>query len=340
MENSKPSNQTDEIDIGQLFSRIGKTMHNGWMGFMRFLATLRRIPFENKLSFTIIIVASLVIAFLFAFFLKKNYYESNLILSSEYLNKRLAINTVDKLSLLAQESNKKGLARALNLPDTLADNIIGFEVKPFVEERDIVELEVLKEQLRNSSVTAKNQEAIDQIIQRIEIENRHAFEITVRTLNPSVIPNLQNAVVGYFRENPYIKKRIEISKLNLNRRKEKLESDVRKIDSLKNVIYENFKNMAEQSREGSNNVIMSDKAVTDPVEIYTQGLNIYDQLQEVNRKLYLQPDFEIVDGFTEFSEPASASLLKTIFYAVLIGIVIAYIDVALRSFNSYLANLK
>ncbi len=311
-----------------------------WMGLMRFLATLRRIPFENKISFTVIIVASIGIAFIFSFFLKKNYYESNLILSSEYLNKRLAVSTVEKLSLLAQERSKKGLARALNLEDTLADNIISFEVKPFVEERDIVELEVLKEQLRNTGLNTKNQQAIDQVVQRIEIENRHAFEITVRTLNPSVIPNLQTAIVGYFRENPYIKRRIEINKANLLRRKEKLEGDVSKIDSLKSVIYQNFKSMAEQSRQGSNNVILSDKAVTDPVEIYNQGLLIYDQLQEVNRKLYLQPDFEVVDGFTEFSEPASASLLKTVFYAVLIGIVIAYIDVALRSFNSYLANLK
>lgn len=327
------------MDLGRLFARIGNGIRNAWLGFMRFLALMRRIPIENKVSFLAIISASIVIGFLFSSYLSKNYFESTMILSSDYLNKRLAENTMDKLSQLADEKNKSGLARELALPDTLANNIIGFGVRPFIDEDDIVKLEVLKEQLR-SAQTDKNQQVINEVVQRIEIENRHAFEITVRTLKPSVIPNLQEAIVKYFRTNPYIRKRIEVEKKVLLERKEKLQSDIRKLDSLKIVMYENYRNMAEQSRQGSNNVILSDKAVTDPIQIYEQARQIYRELEDVEERLYLQPDFEIVDGFTEFSEPASASMPIMIFYSVLIGIAIAYLDIALRSFNKYLANLR
>ncbi|HEX8061265.1 MAG TPA: hypothetical protein VF473_10040 [Cyclobacteriaceae bacterium] len=338
MESQKPDAKSDEIDLGALFSKIGDFFGNAWLNFMRFLAIIRRVPFENKLSFFLIIFASVAIGTSFTIFLQKNYYESKMILSSDYLNKRLAESAIEKLDALAKEKNKHGLAKTLGISDSAANNIISFDVHPFIEEKDLIELEVLKEQLRNAQTT-NNQKVIDQVVERIEIENRHAFEITVRTLTPSVIGNLQEAIVGYFERNPYIRKRIEINKQNLVEKKEKLERDIQKLDSLKYVIFENYQSMASQSR-GSNNVILSDKSVTDPIEIYTKDSDIYSEYQSVTRALFLQGDFEIVDGFTEFSEPASASLATMVLYSIIIGVIIAYTDVALRSFNTYLANLK
>ena len=339
MNSQKPDSKSDEIDLGQLFVRIGDFFANAWMGFMRFLAMMRRVPFDNKLSFFLIIAGSIIVGSGFTFFIRKNYYESKMILSSDYLNKRLAESTIDKLAALAREQNKKGLAKTLGIPDSLANNIVSFSIRPFVEEKDLIELEVLKEQLRNAQVNSKNQQVIEEVVERIEIENRHAFEITVRTLNPSVIGNLQEAIVGYFERNPYIKKRIEITKENLREKKNKLEHDIQKLDSLKFVIYENYKNMAEQNR-GSNNVILSDKAVSDPVQIYNKDTEIYKEYQEVTEDLFLQKDFELVEGFTEFSEPASPSIVVMLIYSMFIGVIVAYADVAVRTFNKYLANLK
>lgn len=340
MDNQKPNTSSDEIDLGQLFSKIGDFFGNIGLGFMRFLALLRKIPLENKAAFALIIAASIVIGITYSNFLDKKYYESTMILSSNYLNKRLVDNTIDKLNLLASEPTKKGLARVLNIPDTLANNILGFTARPFIAEQDLIELEVLKEQLKNAQTNAKNEQVIEQVVKRIEIENRHAFEISVRTLNPTVIADLQTALVNFFRNNEYIKRRIEVNKSNLLEKKQKLTNDLEKLDSLKFIIYDNYKTMAAQGRQGSNNVILSDKAVTDPVEIYNQDLNLYNQLQEINEDLYLQKDFEIVDGFTEFSEPSSASTLKVIVICILVGIVVAYLLVALYSFNKYLENLS
>jgi hypothetical protein len=340
MENQKPTNQSDEIDLGQLFSKIGDFFKNIGFGVLKFLATLRRIPIDNKLAFILIILGSIVLGVSYSQLLKKNFYESTMILSSDYLNKRLVDNTIDKLNLLADEKNKKGLAKVLNIPDTLAKNILEFTAKPFVAEKDLIELEVLKEQLKNAQANAKNEKVIEQVVQRIEIENRHAFEITVKTLNPTVITDLEKALVNFFRNNDYIKNRIEINKSNLLEKQTKLKSDVRKLDSLKSVIYDNYKSMATQSRQGSNNVILSDKAVTNPVEIYDQDLNLYNQLQAINSQLYLQKDFEVVDGFTEFSEPASASPTKIILIFTGIGILLSYLAVGLVAFNKYLSSIS
>jgi len=336
MEGQKPQSKSDEIDLGQLFSRIGDSIHSGWMGLMRFLALVRRIPLENKVLFSSIVVATVALGIYFTLNVQQTYYESSMVFSSDYLNKRLAENIVDKLDGLAKEKNKSGLARTLDVSDKVADNVVGFEVEPFMAETDVVELEVFKEQLRNTK-TNVNQKVIEEVIDRIEVENRHAYQITVRTLKPDVINNLQAGVINHFRTIPYIKKRVEANRENLLDMKTKLSRDVAKLDSLKLVIYESYRELARG--RGSNNVILNDKA-SDPALLYEQGLDIYELYEEVTRDIYLQKDFEVVDGFAEFSSPASASFSMMILYSILAGIFFAYLVIALLGFNSYLANLK
>jgi len=340
MENQQKPVQNDEIDLGQLFAKIGEFFKGLGLGLMRFFALLRKVPIENKSIFIVSVIIVSGLAFAYGVLLKKKFYESTMILSSNYLNKRIVDNSIEKLNLLAEEEDASGLAKVLNIQDTLADNIAKFEAKPFVAETDLIELEVLKEQLKSAQENTKNSKVIDQVIQRIEIENRHAFEVKVRTYNPAVISNLQNSLVNYFRDNEYIKKRIEINKQTLLQKKNKLQDESKKLDSLKGVSYANYKTMAEQGRQGSNNVILSDRAVTNPIEVYNQDLNLYNELQQVERQLYIQPDFEVIDGFTEFSEPASASLPKMLAQALLVAIGLGYLIVALREFNKYLASLS
>jgi len=338
MEGQKPETKSDEIDLGQLFSRIGSGFRSGWLNFMRFLADLRRIPLQNKILFVLIIAASIVVGIAYSTVVRKNYYESKMILSSDYLNKRLAENIIDKLNALASESNKHGLAITLGIDDSVANKINSFDITEFMAETDIVELEVLKEQLRAAATTA-NKKVIDQVIERIEIENRHAFEITVRTSHPSVVSTLEKAIVGYFRNNPYISKRVEINERNLNDLKNKLSRDIGKLDSIKLGIYESYKQMATQSK-GSNNVILGEKVVADPVEIFTQSIDIYDLYEDVNSDLFTRRDFEIIDGFTQLSEPSNTRKSEVVLVSILIGIVVAYLLVALSRFNRYLANLQ
>jgi hypothetical protein len=98
--------------------------------------------------------------------------------------------------------------------------------------------------------------------------------------------------------------------------------------------------MARQNREGSNNVILSDKYLTDPMEIYSEDLNLNDEILEINEKLYIQSDFEVVDGFTTFKEPESASLFKILAISFLASWVAGYLIIGLWIFDQYLANFS
>lgn len=336
MEPQKPEPKSDDIDLGRLFSRIGAGIHGTWMGGMRLLATLRRVPLENKFLFGSIIVAVVILGVVFRIGLAKNYYESKMIFSSDYLNNKLASSMVDNLNALTGEKSKAGLAEALNLPDSVAGKINGFEIIPFIDKTDVVlEVEILKEQLRATRVPA-NKVLIEDILERIELEDRHAYEITVRTLSPSIIGTIQEAVVNYFRRNPYIQKRIEINKVNLTAMKANLSRDINKLDSLKRALYTRYESSGSQA---SSTVYVAEKSLN-PAEIFTEGAEVYRLYNRVSMDLYTQKDFEVIDGFTHFTEPANSSLTRTILNSLLIGLLIAYFVVALRNFNRYLANLQ
>jgi len=48
MENLQKREGSDEIDLGQLLSKIGDSIRNVGLAFLRFLALIRKIPVDNK----------------------------------------------------------------------------------------------------------------------------------------------------------------------------------------------------------------------------------------------------------------------------------------------------
>ncbi len=340
MENQKqiePSN--GEMDLGAFFSRIGEILASIWHSFIMGIANFRRTSIQNAKLLILMAVIGIGAGVLYDKYGRRKFYESIMILNSDYINKRTIDNAMEKLNLLASEPGKTGLIELLHINDSLASNIMSFEAKPFIDENDIIELRILKEQLKNSKLELENPKVIDDVVSRLEIENRHAFEIKVKLYNPNKFKDLEKALVSYIKDNSYVKKRIEITKALNIERKTKLLRESQKLDSLKAVIYDNFRSMADQSRQGSNNVILSDRPVTGPMEVYSRDLTLYNELETVNKSLYLQEDFEVVDGFTELNIPASTRLSTIVILYSLFFIGVGYLIVAFRRLNKYLESL-
>ena len=339
MDENKPRNQSsDEIDLSQVFKWIGNGFRNFGNSILLGLAGIRSAFFKNKKFFALVIISGLTLGGLYAKYLNKKYYKSSMILSCDYLNRRIVESTIEKLNLLCGEVEREGLARELNIPVVTAKNIIKFESKPFVSEVDIVEMEVLKEQLNN--VADAKKDIVKKVIGKLEVDNKSAFQIGMLITDPDAVTNLDSAIVNYLKSGDFVRRRIEITKSNLLQKKEKLIQESKRLDSLKSVLFRSFDNMAKQSKQGSNNVILSEKPLTDPLSVFSQDLAIYDQIQLINRSLYIQPDFEVIDGFTSFKEPESASLSKVLVIAFLISWLVGYLILGLYKFDRYLAKIS
>lgn len=337
-DNRVKSTNSDEIDLSQLFRWIGNGFRNFGQGVLNSVAGLRKTFFDHKLFFGLIILAGLVIGGYYSEGLSKKYYRSSMILSCDYLNNRIATNLVEKLNALAGEPQRTGLANELTIDIATAKNILGFSVKPFVSEKDLVEMEVLKEQLNN--VAESKKDLVAKVIKKIEVENKNAFLIEVLVYDPNVIKDLEASLVNYFKNTSYLKNRIQAARLGLLDRQTKLKRDLNKIDSLKNALYENFTALAKKSGQGSTNVILNDKELNTQTEIFYQGLAIHRELLEVEFNLSVKPEFEVVDGLTSFNKPDSASLPKVLVISFFASWILGYVILGLFKFDRYLASLS
>ncbi|MEX2231327.1 MAG: hypothetical protein WD824_04160 [Cyclobacteriaceae bacterium] len=296
---------------------------------------MRNLFYQNRVFFLGIIILGLVLGALYSELLRKDYYKSSMVLSCDYLNTQILKNTIDKFNLLAAEQDNEGIREVLSLDSVTAQNIQRFDFRPFVSEDDVVEMEVLREQLNN--VTAEKRDLVEKVIDRLEIDNKNAYEISVFVFDPNIVKPLEKALVDYFNNNNYIRHRIENNRRTLEERKNKLERELRKLDSLKIVLFQNYQALAQKSR-GSNNVTVGgEEGLSNPLEVFTKDLELHEELQEVETKLYLTPDFEIVDGFTSFKEPESSSLADVLATSLLLSILIGYLILGAYRFDRMLA---
>lgn len=328
----------NEIDLTQFFSWIGTGFKRFGNGIIRAIARLRNSFLAYRKFFFLLIAVSLVGGGIYSSLVRKKHYSSSMIISSEYMNLQVLQSTVSKLNLLCKEKERKGLSEQLGIDLATATNIIEFKVENFVSENDKIEMQILKEQLNNT--IADKKDLVEKVMKQIQLNNQHSFEITIKVYDPEIVKPLEEAIVNFLRNNDYVKKRIESNELTLMARKAKLLRESVKLDSLKAVIYENFQTMAKQSREGSNNVILSDKYLTDPMSVYWADLSLNSEIQEIDKKLQVKPYFEVVDGLTTIREPASQSTALVLIQAFLGSILLGYVLIGLWRFNRYLAKLE
>lgn len=339
MTDQAPQNQQyrdDEIDLRKLFQAIGNFFVNIGRGIVRMILAIRRATFRYKVLLLVAIVVGLAVGFAVNK-LFEPFYRTSLLLKSEYLNAKLVDNSLAKLNLLCQEKDRNGLAKVLNIELAVAENIVEFEFTPFIAEEDVVEVELLKQKLEDLKIDKKD---IDKVIEQIEIENRNTYQVSVLVNDTEIILNLQDALVGYFKNNPYTANRIKANRETQEQLIAKLTNDVAQLDSLKEAYNLNLKSQANKSTEASSNLILGESGVLDPTRAYSQGVDLFKQLQEAKTDYELGSDFELVDGFTTFSKPDSPSLVKSMamFIGVFLGL--AYGLILLIEINKYLNRIE
>jgi hypothetical protein len=323
-----------EVDVLEFIRWIGRGFRNTGNGLLAGIAYLRNLFFSNLKYFGFAVLSGMLLSVVYFELLREKTYESSMVLRCEFFNNQIVKNSIEKLNSLCTDPTKKGLAQELGISDTLARNIVNFDFQPFVSEQEVVEIEVLKEQL--TSLIADKKELADKIINRIDIETKDAYKIHVVFAKPETVKKIEKALVDYFRNNHYIKSRIEINEIVRIKRKEKLLRESDKLDSIKTVMYNNL-GILPKSDRGSNNVFLNDEKVTDPLAIFREDLAINQEILELETQLFIKPDFEVIDGFTSFSEPQNPSLVEILIASFFISIVICYLVLFAVRFDQILA---
>ncbi len=330
------ANSSDEIDLRELFSAIGNFFNNLFLNFILIIVGIKNAILRNV---KLIIVLGLLggIAGIIIHYTTPDVYKSSILLRSTYLSGRLMESSIDKLDLLTEDENREQLAKTLKIDSALANQIVSFSYEPFVSEEEIIELELFKEQLRSE---IEDEAIINRFVERLSMDNKSTYRIFVEVLDRSTISDLEEPLINYFRNNPFVQKRLEIQETNLKLESQNISEELAELDSLKEILFKNFRMVGERDRDGSNNVILADEQTTNPISVFNESRRAYEKKLEIERQLYLTPQFELIDGFTVYSQPASAGLIKLGFYGGLTGLGIAAIIIIVGLFLQFLDKIE
>lgn len=333
----KHREHSDEIDLRQLFQSIGNFFANIWRGILRIIVGIRRATFSNKRVFFITIIVFIGLAVLYKL-LFPPIYESTLLLRSSYMDARYIQNEIDKLNKMIEEDDLIALPRTLKIDKEVAEQIVEFELVPYLSEEEVLEIRLTKERLED--IEDLNPALLERLARYFEYENRRMFQISVTVKDPLVVQELEDGLVQYLKGDDFVSRRLQINKENLIARRKKLVEESNKLDSLKNVLFENFTSMAKQRDQGSNNVILSDRYLTNPLEVFSRDLEINNQIIAIDENLFLEPQFEVIDGFTAVYQPINPGWALSMVIAIAAGIAMAYLVILLKSINSYLDKVE
>ena len=323
---------TEEIDIRAIFISIWEFIVSLFNRLVFFLITLKRI--HIKYFKMLVLIGILIGGGTLAFhFLSREYYVSSMIVKSQFLQGQLIDKTIQKLDVLADDRNYEELASVLKIPITDAEQIQGFKIVPLVQNEDLLEVRRLEDKLNE----LLDPDDTEWLLEGRSMEDKAEYEIFVFVFDTYVWAKLEQPILNFIANRPYVKKRMEIHEQNLIKRRNKLIRETRRMDSLNAAVMRNFEAMMQRSREGNNNVILSERNLNNPLEIVKEDLQLAAEIREIDRALFLETNLELLDSFTRFVEPANPSIifLGSVAARVIIGLF--YILVILIEIGKWLS---
>jgi hypothetical protein len=164
----------------------------------------------------------------------------------------------------------------------------------------------------------KVESALDEGAANVQESDKLFLVVTVRVQDNSVLPDLQNGILNYVRQNEFAKVREEQKRIFLTDLIQKVEEEITKIESLKERI-------SEGNYRGSEGMVMMD-----PSNPYAKTVELYREKLTYESELALLNSVQLVEGFTPFANPIQPKLSVYVPAGFFAGVLLAFGIILLR----------
>ncbi len=221
-------------------------------------------------------------------------YKSGMILSTGMLSVENGGSLIKTMDQLIQQGNDKQIARLLELPHETIEKLISM------------------------TVATETQENVGELRANI-------FKIEVTVLDNDILPLLENGIINYLEKNPYVRKRIEIKKGNLEALIKHVHQERLEIDSVR----QNLTGSMVAKGDGLNVIMI------DPANMYAGSIAMFEKELELRRELMLIDNIQVIEGFTVFEKPVTP-LFRLLLAGPVIGLLLAVLIIMIKEINKYM----
>jgi hypothetical protein len=258
--------------------------------FFRFLSYTQFVAIKCWYFIIIGLLCGLFLGYIY-YINKPTVYKVSMVVEFNELTKKTYAEMLDQLNKLGTSGPGNRLSDVLKIPRSIADKVL------FIDSQNMND-----EPLKSDTSTKVQQ----------------PFKIIVGLKDNFLSDSLQNAIVNYLNNNSYLKKVKEEQKKIYQEKIIFIDSELRKLDSLKSA-YNKFLATPNISATFYNNAF-------NPADLYVQSVSLASQKDTILRWLALETSaIYIIDGFKTTLSPQSISLVGALLILGSIGLLTGFL---------------
>ncbi len=225
-------------------------------------------------------------------------YESNMIIQSDILTESYGERIAESMDLLIKERNWETLGNRMGISAEKAASLRRVKI----------------ESVKQKQVSATEKE-------------NNTFIITIRTSDNTILPDLQNGLINYLRNNEFVKVRVRQRVDYYKAMIEKVGQEISSLDSLKKRLFSG-KPIYSKSTE---------MMLVDPTNIYSEIIKLTKEQIEYKNGLELVNSIQLVEGFTVYKKPVSPKLSISLASGASLGIFFVFALIAIKGLRKIVA---
>ena len=342
---TKKQNNDEEVDLGSLFTVIGK----GFKNFFNFIGNIFKGVFHRlilillflKLHFLKFSVAVLI-GGIVGFFLESNKetkFSSNLIVKPNFESTQLLYENINYYNDLVKQQNTKHLASIFKIDTSKAAALRKFEITPLMNSNDIINaydnfiLEV--DTLTVKSYDFDNFESsftdFDYLVHNIEVQ------ATVS----NIFSELEITIINSIEKNTFFNKIKNLTKENLNTKDSILKANFIEVDSLRSVYMRAILEGAKNNSNGTNIDLGSKSNITKENDLFEIDRKIIYDLSQTYEDIATKSDvINIISNFKPEGSEIKGITKNLIFIMAVLGFLLTLFIILLFDLNKYLEDYK
>jgi len=342
---TKKQNNDEEVDLGSLFTVIGK----GFKNFFNFIGNIFKGVFHRLILILLFLKlhilkfsVAVLIGGIVGFFLESNKetkFSSNLIVKPNFESTQLLYENINYYNDLVKQQNTKHLASIFKIDTSKAAALRKFEITPLMNSNDIINaydnfiLEV--DTLTVKSYDFDNFESsftdFDYLVHNIEVQ------ATVS----DIFSELENTIINSIEKNTFFKKIKNLTKENLNTKDSILKANFIEVDSLRSVYMRAILEGAKNNSNGTNIDLGSKSNITKENDLFEIDRKIIYDLSQTYEDIATKSDvINIISNFKPEGSEIKGITKNLIFIMAVLGFLLTLFIILLFDLNKYLEDYK
>ncbi len=345
MSTNQQNKEEEEVDLGSLFSIIGK----GFSKVFNFIGDLFKGIFHVMILFLMFIkkhlikfaIAAVIGGAIGSYFQmdKATIYASDLTLKPNFESSRQLYTNISYYDVLVKEKDSATLGRIFNISPKEASAIKAFKVSAVKTNNDIIES--YHDLIKALDTIGSKNFTFEEFKKGFTSYDYKVHTVHVRSKDKNVFSKLGEVIISSITENEYYENLRKLTRENLYRRDSLLRENLNQTDTLRRVYMEVMLKEADKPASGTSIDLGGQNTRTKELDLFQTNRIITRDLENVYEDI--SEKSEIVNVISEF-QPKGYKIggirNNSIVLFALLGVVLMMFVILLIGLNKFLENYK